>query len=102
MGGTSRLSRAPRLSNKIQPPRCGFRGHDQDQRAAISPIPFNLLSSKHQAVVDAVILRELSHEAAALELGLPKSTVTTRVEAAQKRLVELAQIIIPLSQRRPR
>ena len=62
---------------------------------------FNLLSPEHRAVVDAVMLRGLSHEAAALELGLARSTVTSRVEAAEKRLVALAQIL-PLSERLPR
>lgn len=57
------------------------------------------LSEEHRAVVSAVILRELSHEEAAAELGLSRSTLTSRLIAAKRRLAEMAEVFLPSSQR---
>jgi RNA polymerase sigma factor (sigma-70 family) len=59
------------------------------------------LSLEHQAVVKAIILRELSHDEAAAELGLSRSTVTARLIAAKRRLAVLAEELLPASQRGP-
>jgi DNA-directed RNA polymerase specialized sigma24 family protein len=60
---------------------------------------FHALSREHQAVVDAVVFRDLTHEEAGLELGLPRSTVTTRFNAAIDRMRELAPELLSPSQR---
>jgi RNA polymerase sigma factor (sigma-70 family) len=59
------------------------------------------LSPEHQAVVKAIILRELSHDEAAAELGLSRPTVTARLIAAKRRLAVLAEELFPASQRGP-
>ena len=59
------------------------------------------LSDEHREVVDAVLLRELSHEEAAVELGLARSTVTSRLLAARQKLLEMAKLFLPESQRGP-
>ena len=58
------------------------------------------LSQEHQDVVQAIVLRELSHEAAA-ELGLSRTTVTSRLMAAQRHLAAMAGLFLPASQRGP-
>jgi RNA polymerase sigma factor (sigma-70 family) len=59
------------------------------------------LSPEHRAVVKAIILRELSHDEAAAELGLSRPTVTARLIAAKRRLAVLAEELLPASQRGP-
>ena len=60
------------------------------------------LSPEHRDVVKAILLRELSHDEAAAELGLPRPTVTARLIAAKRRLAALAKELVPASQRVPR
>ena len=50
-------------------------------------------------VVDAVIWAQESHEAIAAELGIQRSTVTTRLLQARKKLAALAEAFLPPSQR---
>ncbi len=57
------------------------------------------LSPEHRDVVQAVILRELSHDEAAAELGLTRQTVTYRLMAAKRQLIALAVLFLPESQR---
>jgi DNA-directed RNA polymerase specialized sigma24 family protein len=59
------------------------------------------LSQEHRDVVQAIVLRELSHDEAAAELGLSRTTVTSRLMAAQRRLVAMAGLFLPASQREP-
>jgi DNA-directed RNA polymerase specialized sigma24 family protein len=59
------------------------------------------LSPEHQAVVEAVIVRELSHDEAAAELGIARSTLTSRLMVAKQRLAAMAVLLLPPSQRGP-
>ena len=59
------------------------------------------LSQEHRDVVEAIVLRELSHDEAAAELGLSRPTVTARLIAAKRRLAVLAEQLLPASQRGP-
>ena len=59
------------------------------------------LSPDHRAVVQAVLLRDLSHEEAAAELNLSRSTVTMRLLAAKRQLFTMAELFLPQSQRGP-
>ena len=52
-------------------------------------------------MVQAVLLRDLSHEEAAAELNLSRSTVTTRLLAAKRQLFTMAELFLPQSQRGP-
>jgi DNA-directed RNA polymerase specialized sigma24 family protein len=56
------------------------------------------LSPEHRAVVDALVLRELSHEEAAAELKLSMSTMTSRLAAAMKQLRKAARKLPPSQQ----
>jgi len=60
---------------------------------------FHALAPKHQAVVDAIIFRDLTHEEAGLLLGLSTETVTKRWGVALGRLRELARELLSPSQR---
>jgi RNA polymerase sigma factor (sigma-70 family) len=60
---------------------------------------FHALSPAHQAVIDAVVFRDLTHEEAGVELGLPRSTVGDRFTAAIDRMRELAPDLLSPSQR---
>lgn len=69
--------------------------------AALASRLLPALTPEHREVVDAVYARDLSHEEAARELGISRTTFTTRLAAARRRLAELL-IFLPPSQRRPR
>lgn len=60
------------------------------------------LSPEHKKVIAAVILDEMTHEEAALELGISRSTLTTRLKAAREKLAAIAGRFLPRSQRKPR
>lgn len=55
------------------------------------------LSPKHSAVIRLVVMRGLDHDEAAAELKIPRSTLTNRLVAAKKRLVELVDELLPAS-----
>ncbi len=57
------------------------------------------LSPEHRDVVQAIILRELSHEEAAAELNLSRTTVTSRLLVAKRQLFAMAELFLPRSQR---
>ncbi|XYH94953.1 RNA polymerase sigma factor [Sorangium sp. So ce1128] len=59
------------------------------------------LSPEHQSVVDKVILNGLSHRDAAAVLDLPEGTVKSRLIAAKRELLALAERLLPPSQRGP-
>ena len=59
------------------------------------------LSPEHRDVVQAVILRELSHEEAAAELNLSRTAVTSRLLVAKRQLFAMAELFLPQSQRGP-
>ena len=69
--------------------------------AALASRLLPALTPEHREVVDAGYARDLSHEEAARELGISRTTFTTRLAAARRRLAELL-IFLPPSQRRPR
>ena len=60
---------------------------------------FEQLSPEHQSVVDAVMLNGLSQRDAAAMLGLPEGTVKSRLMAAKRELLKLAERLLPPSQR---
>jgi RNA polymerase sigma factor (sigma-70 family) len=59
------------------------------------------LSQEHREVVQAIVLRELSHDEAAAELGLSRTTVSSRLMAALRQLAAMAGLLLPASQRGP-
>jgi RNA polymerase sigma factor (sigma-70 family) len=59
------------------------------------------LLPEHRDVVHAVLLRELSHEEAAAELNLSRTTVTSRLMVAKRQLFAMADLFLPQSQRGP-
>ena len=59
------------------------------------------LSPEHRAVVQAVLLHDLSHDEAAAELNLSRTTVTMRLLAAKRQLLTMAVLFLPQSQRGP-
>ena len=62
---------------------------------------FPQLAPEHQSVVEKVILNGLSHSDAAAALGLSEGTVKSRVMAAKRELIALAELFLPPSQRGP-
>ncbi len=57
------------------------------------------LSPEHRELVERVILQDLSVDVVAEELGLPLGTVKSRLMAAKRELVTLAERFLPPSQR---
>jgi RNA polymerase sigma factor (sigma-70 family) len=76
----------------------GHLDHELDLKVVVRKL-FHTISPEQQDVVDAIVFRDLSHDEAALELGLPKSTVTKRLKAALDRMRELAPDLLTPSQR---
>ena len=62
---------------------------------------FAQLSPEHQEVIDKVLLKGLSHTEAAAELGIPEGTLKSRLLAAKRALLALAEPLLPPSQRGP-
>jgi DNA-directed RNA polymerase specialized sigma24 family protein len=61
---------------------------------------FHRLSPEHQAIIDAVVLRDLTVADAARELGLPRTTAQSRLTAALALLLEWAEELLSPSERR--
>jgi len=59
------------------------------------------LSPEHQEVIAKVVMRGLSHTDAAAELGIPEGTLKSRLLAAKRALLVLAEPLLPPSQRGP-
>lgn len=57
------------------------------------------LTPEQLAVVDAILYRGLSHEEAALELGIPRTTVSSRLMSARRVIAEMAELFFSPSQR---
>ena len=62
---------------------------------------FAQLSPEHQEVIDKVLLKGLTHTDAAAELGIPEGTLKSRLLAAKRALLALAEPLLPPSQRGP-
>ena len=62
---------------------------------------FPQLSLEHQEILETVIVDGLSHGDAAEVLGLPVGTVKSRLMAAKRALLALAEPLVPSSQRGP-
>jgi RNA polymerase sigma-70 factor, ECF subfamily len=77
-------------------------GPDAERALALRELAWLLidqLSPEHQSVIDAVVLNGLSSHAAAAMLDLPEGTVKSRLIAAKRELVALAEKLLPPSQR---
>jgi RNA polymerase sigma-70 factor (ECF subfamily) len=77
-------------------------GPDAERTLALRELAWRLvdqLSPEHQSVVEAVIFEGLSHRAAADVLALPEGTVKSRLIAAKRELLALAERLLPPSQR---
>ena len=61
---------------------------------------FHRLSPQHQAVIDAVVFRDLTVVSAARELELPRTTVASRLTAALALLGEWMEELFSASERR--
>jgi DNA-directed RNA polymerase specialized sigma24 family protein len=61
---------------------------------------YGRLSPQHQAVISAVVFRDLTVSNAALELGLPRTTVASRLTAALTLLNEWMEEMLTESERR--
>jgi RNA polymerase sigma-70 factor (ECF subfamily) len=57
------------------------------------------LCPEHREVIDAVVIRGLTHTDAAGLLGIPEGTLKTRLAAAKRELHEIASVLFPPSQR---
>jgi len=66
----------------------------------VTRVLFDRLSRQHQAVIDAVIFRDLTIKSAARELGLPRTTVGSRLTAALALLHEWMEEMLSESERR--
>jgi RNA polymerase sigma-70 factor (ECF subfamily) len=62
---------------------------------------FSQLSPEHREVIDKVVLKGMTHTDAAAALGLPEGTVKSRLIAAKRALLALAEPLLPPSQRGP-
>jgi RNA polymerase sigma-70 factor (ECF subfamily) len=62
---------------------------------------FSQLSPEHQEVIAKVVIRGLTHTDAAAELGIPEGTLKSRLLAAKRALLALAEPLLPPSQRGP-
>ncbi len=60
------------------------------------------LPPEQREIVHALFVRDLSHEEAATELGLVRTTFTSRLHAAKRKLAKMARRLLPPSQRGPR
>lgn len=60
---------------------------------------FSQLSPEHQDVIDTVIIRGLTHADAAAELGVPEGTLKSRLLAAKRSFIALAEPLLTPSQR---
>lgn len=60
---------------------------------------FPQLSPEQQEVIETVVVNGLSHSEAAAVLGLPEGTVKSRLIAAKRALLRLAEPFLPASQR---
>jgi DNA-directed RNA polymerase specialized sigma24 family protein len=62
---------------------------------------FSQLSPEHQEVIDKVVLKGLTHTEAAAVLGIAEGTLKSRLMAAKRALLALAEPLLPPSQRGP-
>jgi RNA polymerase sigma-70 factor (ECF subfamily) len=62
---------------------------------------FAQLSPEHREVLDKVVVKGLSYSEAAAMLGIAEGTLKSRLIAAKKALLALAEPLLPPSQRGP-
>jgi RNA polymerase sigma factor (sigma-70 family) len=77
-------------------------GPDAERTLALRELAQHLvdqLSPEHQSVIDAVMFDGLSQRDAAAMLDLPEGTVKSRLIAAKRELLALAEKLLPPSQR---
>ncbi|MFT3768922.1 MAG: sigma-70 family RNA polymerase sigma factor [Minicystis sp.] len=86
-------------SSRNDPPRSGPELERLLDLKTLVPRVLPELSPDHRAVVEAVILREQTQEAAAAELGIPRPTLASRLATALKKLDTLLAPILPTSER---
>jgi DNA-directed RNA polymerase specialized sigma24 family protein len=65
----------------------------------VTRVLFERLAPKHRAVIDAVVFRDLTINDAAHELGLPRTTATSRLTAALALLGEWMEELFTASER---
>ncbi len=65
----------------------------------VTRVLFDRLSPEHKVVIDAVVLRDLTVKSAALELGLHRTTASSRLTAALVLLREWMEELLSPSER---
>src|SRR5262249_41179916 len=65
----------------------------------VARVLFDRLSAEHQAVISAVVFRDLTVASAARELGLPRTTASSRLTAALTLLGEWMEELLSASER---
>jgi DNA-directed RNA polymerase specialized sigma24 family protein len=66
----------------------------------VSRVVFDRLTPEHQAIVDAVVFRDRTVAGAARELGLHRTTASSRLTAALAQLAEWVEELVSASERR--
>lgn len=86
-------------SSGSEKPRSGPDVDHAIDRRDVALRIFSQLSPEHQAVIEKVVLNGLTHSDAADVLNLPEGTVKSRLIAAKRTLLALAEPVLPSSQR---
>ena len=90
------------VSSRSQPPMSGL---DIDRALDLRELAEQILpqlSPTHREVIEKLVIQGLSYRDAAEALNIPEGTLRTRLIAAKRTLAELAEPLLPPSQRGPR
>jgi RNA polymerase sigma factor (sigma-70 family) len=84
-------------SSKL-PPRSATSAEGALYRRKLAQRLLPALSKEHRDVIVAILVCGLTHEEAAIELGIPRTTVSSRLIKAKLALVAMAALFFPPSQ----